>query len=80
MSKSRCLSLDHNRTLKLSQTAATTARGRGPWKPWYEARLAHGLSRASTRLPLSRKLVAIAFALWKKGERLDASKLMSSAI
>jgi hypothetical protein len=58
-------------TLKnLFQSAATTASTmEGPFREFYQARVANGMQPALARLKLARKMAAIALILWKKGAR-----------
>ena len=70
---------DYNRTLKyVFKSAATRASCRGPLKPFYESWLAKGSAPAMARLTVGRKIAAIAFTLWKQGERFDSKKLTKS--
>ena len=77
----RGLNWNHNHELKnLFKSAATTAGTiDGPFRQFYEARLAQGMLPAMARLTLARKLAAIALILWKKGETFEAKYLTKPA-
>jgi transposase len=77
----RGLNLDHNHELKdLFKSAATTASAmEGPFREFYEERIARGMMPAMARLTLARKIAAIALTLWKKGETFQAEYLKPQA-
>lgn len=77
----RGLNLNHNHELKnLFKSAATTASGMpGPFREFYEARVAQGLDPAMARLTLARKIAAITLSIWKKGESFHAEHLKPQA-
>ena len=77
----RGLNFHHNHALKnLFKSAATTASAMpGPFREFYEARLAQGIAPAMARLTLARKIAAIALSIWKKGEPFDAQHLKPQA-
>jgi len=77
----RGLNLNHNHDLKnLFKSAATTASAReGPFRTFYQERLAQGMLPAMARLTLARKIAAITLSLWKKGEAFDAEQLKPQA-
>src|ERR1700719_66171 len=62
------------------KSAATTASAMdGPFRAFYEMRVANGMLPARARLTLAHKMAAIALILWKKGETLEAQHLMPQA-
>jgi len=77
----RGLNWNHNPQLKnLFKSAATAASARpGPFREFYEARLAQGIEPAMARLTLARKIAAIALSIWKKGESFHAEHLKPQA-
>jgi transposase len=77
----RGLNLNHNHELKnLFKSAATTASGMpGPFREFYEARVAKGIDPAMARLTLARKIAAITLSIWKKGETFHAEHLKLQA-
>ncbi|PYX01264.1 MAG: hypothetical protein DMG89_02240, partial [Acidobacteria bacterium] len=77
----RGLNWNHSHPLKnLFQSAATTASTmQGPFREFYQARVAKGMQPALARLTLARKMAAIALILWKKGEVFEAKHLNSQA-
>jgi transposase len=77
----RGLNVNHNHDLKnIFKSAATAASVRsGPWRDFYAGLLAKGMKPEMARLTLARKIAAITLALWKKGERFDATQLKPQA-
>ena len=77
----RGLNLNHNHQLKnLFKSAATTASAiPGPFREFYEARLAQGMQPALARLTLARKIAAITLHIWKRGEAFHAEHLKPQA-
>lgn len=72
----RGLNRNYNRRLKrVFKSAATNGTRRGPFKPFYEQLLTHGVKPDLAKLTLARKISAITLAMWKKGERFDPKKL-----
>ncbi len=73
----RGLNWNYSHELKnLFKSAATTASTmEGPFREFYEVRVAKGMLPAMARLTLARKMAAIALILWKKGERFAAEHL-----
>jgi transposase len=73
----RGLNWNYNHELKnLFKSAATTAGAiDGPFRQFYEARIAHGMLPAMARLTLARKMAAITLILWKRGETFEAKYL-----
>jgi transposase len=62
------------------KSAATTASAMdGPFRTFYEMRVANGMLPAMARLTLARKMAAIALILWKKGETFAAEHLKLQA-
>jgi len=70
----RGLNLNHNHQLKnLFKSAATTASAiPGPFREFYEARLAQGMQPALARLTLARKIAAITLHMVELNETLRA--------
>lgn len=62
---------------KSAATRASTMEG--PFRDFYEVRIAQGMLPAMARLTLARKMAAIALVLWKKGEAFDQQHLMPQA-
>ena len=77
----RGLNWNYNHELKnLFKGAATTAAAiDGPFREFYEERIARGMLPAMARLTLARKIAAIALILWKKGETFEAKYLKPQA-
>ena len=73
----RGLNRNHNHDLKnLFKGAATVAAAKdGPFKEFYEARVAKGMRPEMARLTLARKIAVITLTVWKKGVRFDAQHL-----
>lgn len=73
----RGLNWNYSHELKnVFKGAATTASAmEGPFREFYEMRIAKGMLPAMARLTLARKMAAIALILWKKGERFEAEHL-----
>ncbi len=71
---------DYNRTLKhVCKSAALTASRYEPFKSYYAELLDRGLRPELARVTVARKIAAITLAVWKKGEKFDASKLIKQA-
>lgn len=77
----RGLNWNHSPELKnVFKSAATTASAmEGPFREFYEMRIASGMLPAMARLTLARKMAAIALILWKKGETFEAEHLKPQA-
>ena len=77
----RGLNWNYNHELKnLFKSAATTASAMpGPFRDFYEQRIAQGMQPAMARLTLARKIAAITLRVWKKGETFEAKYLQSQA-
>ncbi len=77
----RGLNQNCNRDLKqLFKSAALSALTRpGPLADYYAALTQKGIKPALARLTLARKIAAIVLAVWKKGERFDATQLRTQA-
>jgi transposase len=73
----RGLNWNYSHELKnVFKSAATTASVMdGPFRTFYESRIANGMLPAMARLTLARKMAAIALILWKKGETFEAEHL-----
>lgn len=78
--QTRGLNMNYNRRLKeVFKSAATSARGRGPYHPYFEGLVASGMRREMARLTVARKLAATALAVWKRGAAFDASRVTAAA-
>lgn len=77
----RGLNWNYNHELKnLFKSAATTASAiEGPFRDFYQERVANGMLPAMARLTLARKIAAISLILWKKGETFEAEHLKPQA-
>ena len=76
----RGLNSNHNHDLKnIFKGAATRAAVSGPFRNFYEARVARGMKPPMARLTLARKIAAITLLVWKKGVRFDAEHLKQQA-
>jgi len=76
----RGLTQDYNRTLKhVFKSAALTASRYEPFKSCYAELLGRGLRPELARVTVARKIAAITLAVWKKGEKFDAGKLIKHA-
>ena len=76
----RGLNSSHNHDLKnIFKGAATRAAVSGPFRNFYEARVARGMKPPMARLTLARKIAAITLLVWKKGVRFDAEHLKQQA-
>jgi transposase len=77
----RGLNWNYSHELKnVFKSAATVASGmEGPFREFYEMRVANGMLPAMARLTLARKMAAIALILWKKGETFEAEHLKHQA-
>ena len=70
----------HKKLKNVFKSAATTASAMdGPFRAFYEIRVANGMLPAMARLTLARKMAAIALILWKKGETFAAEHLKLQA-
>lgn len=73
----RGLNHNYNREMKnVFKGAALTGTMTEPFKQYYEGLTARGMKPEMARLTLARKIAAITLAVWKKGERFDAGKLI----
>jgi transposase len=77
----RGLNWNYSHELKnVFKSAATTASAMdGPFRTFYEMRVASGMLPAMARLTLARKMAAIALILWKKGDTFAAEHLKLQA-
>lgn len=77
----RGLNRNYNHDLKnIFKGAATWAASNpGPFRSFYEARLARGMKPHMARLTLARKMAAITLLVWKKGVCFDAEHLKQQA-
>jgi transposase len=60
---------------RLLFNAAMSASRTKPWKPQYEHERAKGLSRIAALNVLARKMVRVAFGLFKSNQHFDPSKI-----
>jgi transposase len=75
----RGLNRNYNRELKnVFKGAAMLGTVTEPFKQFYDGLIAGGMKPEMARLTLARKIAAITLAVWKKGERFDATKLTKS--
>jgi len=75
----RGLTPDYNRILKMVfKGAATEAIRKDPMETFYRIKLAKGIRPEMAVLSIARKLAAIALILWKRGEKFNTAKLISS--
>lgn len=56
---------------RLLFNCAQCAAQRAPWRPYYEAQLAKGLSSVAAANVLARKMLRVAFAVYKQGQPFD---------
>jgi transposase len=77
----RGLNWNYSHELKnVFKSAATVASALdGPFREFYEMRVANGMLPAMARLTPARKMAAIALILWKKGETFEAKHLRLQA-
>ena len=76
----RGLNTNHNHRLKgVFKAAATSACASEPFKQQYEALVAQGIDPALARLTVARKLAAITLAIWKRGEKFAAERVVKQA-
>ena len=77
----RGLNFNYNHDLKqIFKGAALAVSSRpGPWRDWFVLHVAQGQKPELVRLTVARKLAALTLALWKKGERYDAHRVMVQA-
>jgi hypothetical protein len=78
----RGLDPDHNHQLKeLFKSAAIQASTReGPFREFYQARVAKGMRAEMAHLTLARKIAVITLTVWKKGVAFDANYLKSQTV
>lgn len=74
----RGLNPNHSPMVKAIFKAAAIDAAARDFKPWYDLRLEAGMRPEMARLALARKIAAIVLTVWKKGERFDPTKLISS--
>jgi len=73
----RGLNHNYNRELKdVFKGAALLGTVTEPFKQYYDRLIASGMKPEMARLTLARKIAAITLAVWKKGERFDAGKVI----
>ena len=71
----RGLNRNYSRALKNVFKGAAASAAMGPWKSQYNAKVEEGTKSSLVLLTLARKISAITFSIWKKGERYDDKKL-----
>jgi len=78
----RGLDPDHNHQLKeLFKSAAIQASAReGPFREFYQARVAKGMRPEMAHLTLARKIAVITLTVWKKGVAFDAEYLKAQTV
>jgi len=78
---SRGLNRNHNAAVKriFKAMAKDAARRSGPFRDWYQQRLAQGLDPDLALVTLARKIASVVLRLWKTGEGFDPSKLTVQA-
>jgi len=75
----RGLNRNYNRELKnVFKGAALLGTATEPFKQYYDRLVARGMKPEMARLTLARKIAAITLAVWKKGERFDATNLIQA--
>lgn len=75
----RGLTRDYNRILKMVfKSAAVEAIRKDPMKTLYRRKIAKGIRPEMAILSIARKLAAITLVLWKRGEKFNTAKLISS--
>lgn len=62
------------------KSAALTASRYEPFKSCYAELLGRGLRPELARVTVARKIAAITLAVWKRGEKFDAGKLIRQAV
>ena len=76
----RGLNPNCNRVLKDVFKGAAGTAANGPWRAYFESKVASGNKPELVLLTIARKIAAITLALWKKGERYDETKLTMHAV
>jgi transposase len=76
----RGLNPDCNHVLKDVFKGAAATAASGPWRPYFESKVASGDKPELVLLTIARKIAAITLAIWKKGERYDETKLTMHAV
>jgi transposase len=71
----RGLNKNCNRVLKDVFKGAAGSASRGPWKQYFESKVASGTDPHLVLLTMARKIAAITLAVWRKGERYDKQRL-----
>lgn len=72
----RGLNHNCNRALKDVFKGAAVTAAQGPWKEYFESKVAAGTPPHLAILTLARKIAAITLSLWKKGESYDETRLL----
>jgi transposase len=76
--ETRGLNKNHSPLLKDAFKGAAQSASGGVFAGFVEERVAQGMRRQMALLTLARKLAAITLAIWKKGERFDIKKALTS--
>ena len=71
----RGLNRNYSRALKDVFKGAAASAANGPWKIQYDAKVEAGTKSSLVLLTLARKISAITYSIWKKGERYNDKKL-----
>jgi transposase len=61
---------------RLLFNCAMSASSTVHWRPYYQAQLAKGLSSTAALVVLARKMLRVAFAVYKNGQSFDPSRLV----
>jgi transposase len=76
--QTRGLNRNYSRLLKEAFKGAAVSASGGVFADFVQQREARGMRRQMALLTLARKLAAITLAIWKKGERFDIEKALTS--
>jgi transposase len=71
----RGLNRNYSRALKNVFKGAAASASQGPWKSQFDAKVEAGTKSSLVLLTLARKISAITYSIWKKGERYNDKKL-----
>ncbi len=75
----RGLTRDYNRILKMVfKSAAVEAIRKEPMKTSYRIKIAKGIRPEMAILSIARKLATITLVIWKRGEKFNTAKMISS--
>jgi hypothetical protein len=77
----RGLNRNFNHKLKhVFKSAAVDAIKRGPFKGYFQARVAAGIRPEMVRLTLARKIANLSLTLWKNGEKFDEHRMSGDIV